>query len=117
MSEVEVPAATEVTETMAVSSLKKTEKKAENSGHREISWGGTRGIVLKAMKAMKAVNELSARSAAEIAEKAGLTVQQVKHNCYKDNQMVTEGYSGIAQLEGSRCIAYYLTKKGLEVGK
>jgi len=81
-----------------------------------ILWTEKRLGVIKAMKKLQAVSETSAKTAPEIAARNSiLTEKDVVHYCWKDHELVTEGYVKQVRHEGNRRIHYYLTAKGQKV--
>lgn len=76
-------------------------------------WSVSRVALVKAMRALGATSPTNARSKKEIAVKACIHPDRVGHWLYKDNDLVTSGYVGIAKgIEGIKGSAYYLTRKG-----
>ena len=43
--------------------------------------------------------------------------KDIKHYCYYKEQLAVEGYVGIAKIENQKRLCYYLTAKGMAVGK
>jgi len=78
---------------------------------------GKRESVLKALKALKALNSGSAVTADKVATKSGLTVNDIKHYCYKETDLCMNGYIGRCVQEGSRNLTYHLTAKGAKLLK
>ncbi len=81
-------------------------------GPRGFRWTEKRVAIVKAMKALRAFDGTTSKPAAKIAEKSGLTEQDVKHYCYKENDLVKEGFVKIADVEGQPVYGYYLSAKG-----
>lgn len=84
----------------------------------EFRWTDKRVAIVKALRALKANGELNARTSLEIQAQAGeeISLNDVKHYLYKDNDLVTEGYTGCVKgLEGLKGIGYFLTEKGRAV--
>jgi hypothetical protein len=96
------------------------EKKAPSSPRKpagEFRWTEKRVLIVKALRALKANGELNARNGEDVLAKAGeeITLQDVKHYLYKDNDLVTNGFTGcIKGLEGVKGVGYYLTEKGMK---
>jgi hypothetical protein len=89
-----------------------TEKK-----EKVFKWSPKRVAIVKAMRELGATKATLAKLAEEIAAKAGEGIrdQDVKHYCYKDNDLVTNGYVAVSFVPDSgRRIAYYLTPKGVK---
>lgn len=83
----------------------------------EFRWTEKRVLIVKALRALKANGELNARSCEDVQAKAGdeITLQDVKHYLYKDNDLATNGFTGcIKGREGIKGIGYFLTEKGLK---
>ena len=81
----------------------------------EFRWTDKRIAIIKAMRKINAIGATNGRPAAYIAERAkaeGISEQDIKHYCYKDNDLVTAGYVKSTELEESRSLCYYLTPKG-----
>lgn len=73
---------------------------------------GKRAAILKALAQLKATVQANAQPAEKIALKAGLTEADVKHYCYKNQTLATEGLIAICKLEGVTGLHYFLTTKG-----
>lgn len=79
-----------------------------------------RAEIVKAMRALQAVGAKRARNSDDIASKAGLVSQDVKHYCYKDGELVQLGYVGICRPQEmpeeyrDGKLGYYLTAKGVK---
>lgn len=95
---------------------KKAEKPAKTApaAKGEIKWSDKRLAILKTLKKMSATSPGSARTAVDIAAKGGGSINDVKHYCYKDEQMVTHGFVAIAELEGEASLGYFITAKGMK---
>lgn len=76
------------------------------------SWTAPRVAIVTAMRAIGATSATNAKSAADIAGKAKVGEDAVKHYCYKNQWLATQGLVVPVTLEGSRTLAYYLTPAG-----
>jgi len=79
---------------------------------RDVPWNDTKVKVFKALKALGAKNALKAATTRQVAEKGDVTDRNVRHYCYHAR---VSGLVEIAQLDGERAFAFYLTAKGLKV--
>lgn len=84
--------------------------KTEENGDKLLN--GKRLPILKALAFLKATSGTSGKTSDEIAEAAKLTAQDVKHFCYKDNDLAKAEYVVPVRLEGDRVLRYYITEKG-----
>jgi ribosomal protein L7/L12 len=75
----------------------------------DVPWNDKKVAVIKALKSLKAFGAADARSAKDIAEKASLSTHDVRHYCYHAK---VSGLTGVADIEGIRGYAFYLTAKG-----
>jgi hypothetical protein len=101
------PAAKKATATAPAATGPKQMPKSQLEG-----FTGKRAAIVRAMIQMKAVNAANARNAADIAAKAKVEPQDVKHYLYKDGEMAVHGFVAITKMEGSTLLHYYLTAKG-----
>ncbi len=101
--------------TVEKKTTKKKAEKQETQRKPRTIWNERRIAIVKALKALKAVSGPDAQTAEKVAEKAGVETQDVKHFCYKRNELCTQGYTSTASLEGTRLLGYFLTEKGLKL--
>jgi len=97
----------------------KAKSKAKSVGsvsgtHRDhdLPWNDKKVAIFKALKALKATTKGDARSSKDIAEKADVSQQNVRHYGY---HAMAGGLIAIADVEGSRGHGFYLTAKGKNV--
>jgi len=91
------------------------QKKAPEYGiekSHDLPWNEKKVAVFKALKALGATGATSARSASDVAKKADVTERDVRHYVYHGK---AAGLSDVAEVEGIRGYAYYLTKKGAAI--
>ena len=75
-----------------------------------------RKAVLLTLRKMGANSPVTAKNKLEVAGRcSAITDHDVFAYCYKDNELVTEGYVKQHKNEGTRLISYYLTAKGMSV--
>lgn len=82
-----------------------------------VKWSEKRLAVIRGMKKIRATSPTAARTAADIAGVCGLEEKDIKHYCYYKEQLATNGYVGVAKVEDQKRLCYYLTAKGMAVGK
>lgn len=94
-------------------------KSAPAAGKKEggVKWSEKRLAVIQGMKKIRATSPTAARTAADIAGICGMDEKEIKHYCYHKQQLATEGYIGIAKVEDQKGLCYYLTAKGMALGK
>ncbi len=95
--------------------VKKSAPAAEKGGG--VKWSEKRLTIIRGMKKIRATSPTAARTAADIAGVCGMEEKEIKHYCYHKQQLVVEGYVGIAKIEDQKRLCYYLTAKGMSVGK
>jgi len=95
--------------------VKKSAPAAEKGGG--VKWSEKRLTIIRGMKKIRATSPTAARTAADIAGVCGMEEKEIKHYCYYKEQLAVEGYVGIAKIENQKRLCYYLTAKGMAVGK
>lgn len=93
---------------------KKAEQPEEHGifRNKDVRWCDKKVSIFKALKQLRAVNPGSARSAKSVAEKASVSVRDALHYCYHAK---AAKLTDIADVEGVRGHALYLTAKGAKI--
>ena len=78
----------------------------------DLPWNEKKVAVFKALKGLKATTAETACSALKVAEKANVTARDVRHYCY---HAMASGLVNVADMQGVKGYAFYLTAKGVKV--